>query len=65
MDRRTDGRIDMTKLIVAIRKFANSPRNKQYHVRTSSLLAYRLLNTCCNSNSGGKFSFHTNINKGI
>jgi len=27
-DRRTDGRTDMTKLILAIRNFAKSPKNK-------------------------------------
>jgi len=32
-DRRTDGRTDMTKLIVAFRNFAKSPKNQHTHAR--------------------------------
>jgi hypothetical protein len=34
---RTDGRTDMTKLIVAFRNFANAPRNMSYRTHTHYL----------------------------
>jgi hypothetical protein len=34
VDRRTDGRTDMTKLIVAFRYFANAPKNNKRTYKT-------------------------------
>ena len=32
MDKRTEGRTDVTKLIVAFGKFANAPRKKVFYI---------------------------------
>jgi hypothetical protein len=41
-DGRTDGRADMTKLIVAFRNFAKAPKKRVQHIRASGPLPDRL-----------------------
>jgi hypothetical protein len=49
VDRRMDGRTDMTKLIVAFRNFANAPKNDNCkYVRTINYCTYGKINNNLN-----------------
>ena len=45
-DRQTDGRTDMAKLIVAVRNFAQSPKNQHTHTHTHLFVSH-VQKRCC------------------
>ena len=55
---RTDRRTGMTKLIVAIGNFANSPKNDYLPVRTQQLLLYNEDSVCLPRDTNQRFKYN-------